>query len=145
MMLRVPLAAPSGPPETGASRKETPAAVEAACSSLANSTLTCMRAVHVDSVHDGAAREMHVCAHAVQVQVHMRAQLTVPASMRSEPGAATSSSPPRPRKTDRSAASPATDTTTVEARLHSSSRLHGWVEGQSQGLGSRLRLRQRQR
>ena len=53
----------------------------------------------------------------------MRARLTVPASMSNEPGAATSSSPPGSRKTDRSAASPATETTTVEARLHSSSRL----------------------
>ena len=93
IMLRLPLAAPSGPPETGASRKETPAAAEAACSSRANSTLT------------------------------------VPASMSNEPGAATSSSPPGSRKTDRSAASPATETTTVEARLHSSSRLHGRVKG----------------
>ena len=77
----------------------------------------------------GAAREVHAHAHAVQVQVHMRARLTVPASMSNEPGAATSSNPPGPRKTDRSAASPATETTTVEARLHSSSRLHGWVKG----------------
>ena len=68
-------------------------------------------------------------AHAVQVEAHMRARLTVPASMSNEPGAATSSSPLGSRKTDRSAASPATETTTVEARLHSSSRLHGRVKG----------------
>jgi hypothetical protein len=131
MMLRLPLAAPSGPPETGASRKETPAAAEAACSCRANSTLTCMHAGHVHGAHAtcGAAREVHMHAHAVQEQVQVRARRTVPASMSNEPGAATLSSPRGPRKTDRSAASPATETTTVEVRLHSSSRLRGWVNG----------------